>query len=436
MPTITGLKLSELSTLSLGSTGTYTYVSAANQSFKMPMVALYDTLDRFFISGDYQPKIEDWRFVHRSGNESITGNKTFVGTISVATINNTGISLTNINVEDAILKDQLNTNSVLWQDRKLVNSNHIATVVWESGKLFNSSNVCTTDWQNRILSGNWNANNLQISGKNVVTGDASLNYLSGFIENNFVHNYGNETINGQKTFAGDITFSNNLSIFNGTASLFFNEIVCNGGITFNDITGNYISQGSSRVIDLGSRQLKHDNNTTIDWQNRILSGSTWIASGLNVTNLSGTYIRSPLISGELQRMSVDFNHITLNHKNGLFGLVNAAETGLYYIGNTTGTFGFNVLGANIRFASTSATFPCSFNIKDNLGNIVVSNVTGTQNQSSHTDRWHFNHSNVTGMMLVNPNRAFFVHITSGANASQLATISLFGYYEYLEGFVL
>ncbi len=413
MATITGLKLSELSTLLLGTTGTLTYVSTANQSFKMSMGALYNTINKFYISGNYQPKIEDWRFVHKTGDELITGDKYFVNSIYTPLI----YSLSDPVGTTTALTVDIN-NKLLFTNEGLVNS-----LDWNTGYLKDLTSIISVDWNNRILSGNWSADNLQISGHNVITGNSSTTYLSGFTDSFLVHRYGTESITGAKTFDGTVAF-NSITTYIGPA-LFNNVLNANGGITTDIMTGNSIwnttfSNTRSLSADFSNRQLIADNSpssnnqVTLDWQNRVLSGLEWTASGLNVTNsLSGSYIRAPLISGDTQRMKVDFNHCTLNHKNASLGVVNLIDTGLYFIGHTSGTQGFHILGAEIRTDPSDTITPFAFNIVDNLRNVVISTVTGRQASNSRTDRWLF----------------------SNGFDNHISRLSLFGYYEYAEGFV-
>lgn len=191
MATITGLRLSQLSLLSLGSTGTSFYVSpAAGGSYRIFEKDLYNTLNVLHISGEYQPKSQDWRFVHKSGTESITGTKTFASNIKSPGItsnsNNSSISLTSAYISDTSLRQ-----SIRWEDRLLADTyNTIAggrSVDWQNRYLHDStagdnygidpSGTVSLDWNNRILSGNWGIQNLQIHGN--ITSSTNFTYRTG-----------------------------------------------------------------------------------------------------------------------------------------------------------------------------------------------------------------------------------------------------------------
>ena len=77
--TITGQRLTELTFLQVGATGTRLFAVSQNGTlaYQMTLSGLNDTLTGLFLNNTYQPKIEDWRFVHKTGAESITGIKTF-----------------------------------------------------------------------------------------------------------------------------------------------------------------------------------------------------------------------------------------------------------------------------------------------------------------------------------------------------------------------
>lgn len=91
MATITGQRLSELTRMDLGGTGTKFYaVSSNNNSFYISEKDLYQTLYSLHLSGAFQPKNEDWRFLHVTGNETVTGTKTFTQLTKFSSINSSG----------------------------------------------------------------------------------------------------------------------------------------------------------------------------------------------------------------------------------------------------------------------------------------------------------------------------------------------------------
>lgn len=91
MATITGLRLSELTQLSLGTTGTKFYaVTSSNNSFWIAEKNLYQTMYNLHLSGVFQPKNEDWRFIHVTGNETLTGTKIFTQLTKFNAIHSSG----------------------------------------------------------------------------------------------------------------------------------------------------------------------------------------------------------------------------------------------------------------------------------------------------------------------------------------------------------
>ena len=87
---VTGLKVTELGTMTDGTTGSmFHIVSSAGNSYKMYERDFYSMVNRLHISGEYTSKAEDWRFIHKSGTEKITGAKTFVNPTTFAMICNT-----------------------------------------------------------------------------------------------------------------------------------------------------------------------------------------------------------------------------------------------------------------------------------------------------------------------------------------------------------
>lgn len=143
MATITGQRLANLSTLILGTTGTLFYVESASQnSYKMSETGLYKTMYNLHLSGVFQPKNEDWRFVHRTGTESITGIKTFANTV----IFSAGMGLSAQDISDVnIIADQTS-------DRR---------IDFNNGVMY-GSNGLVLSWENSTLSGIWSAEGLKL----------------------------------------------------------------------------------------------------------------------------------------------------------------------------------------------------------------------------------------------------------------------------------
>ena len=195
MATITGLKLTQLNNLALGSTGTRLYVvSAAGSSFQMYEKDLYTTLNTLHVSGAYQPKFEDWRFVHKSGAESITGSKTFV---SANTFDGTTTFKSNMFISGYIgaspfFIQGVNPNSsILVPYGLLLATGANYSVSWSGRKLYTDQNIASNigdislDWNNRILSGNNWTKNFQYILTSADSGNLVVDsYSTGNVLNN------------------------------------------------------------------------------------------------------------------------------------------------------------------------------------------------------------------------------------------------------------
>jgi len=105
--------------------------------------------------------------------------------------------------------------------------------------------------------------------------DSPVNITEGFLYIDGVPQVnclGDQTISGLKTF-------NNLRI--------------NGDVIFVSAGAKIVDQGTSNWIDLLNCHLALDGSTSLDWQNRQLSGGSWNfsppnASGPNLNLKSGT----------------------------------------------------------------------------------------------------------------------------------------------------
>lgn len=266
MAIITGLRLSELQKVSLATTGTLFYISAANDSFSITETALYNTLDKFHISGSYQPKNEDWRFIHRTGNQDVTGilNASTFGSI------NPGLGYS-LDTTNGYIKDVSGNTSIVI-DRVLLGLNgDNLSLNWGERKLYNQSSQVTLDWDNKILTGNWVAQNLSITGT----------------QNHLVHTTGSENILGSKKFNNSL-FAN---IIRNTGNPLIGLDLTTGNlndrlslVSLNwqdrillDSLGNTVANWNNRILNSNSA------TTTIDWNNRVLSGS-WNVNSMTINN--------------------------------------------------------------------------------------------------------------------------------------------------------
>ena len=274
---VTGLKVSELSRLVLGTTGTLFYVVAPpTNSFKMYESDVYNTLNTLHISGNYQPKMEDWRFVHKTGVESITGSKTFVGGIKTDVITSSTLSTANSPIvslgEGRLFSSVLGGLSVDWSGRKLANT----------------SSATSLDWQNKTLSGNWVAQSLYVSGRRLLghgeilrdsPGEQSIDYGNRLLKNVL----GNTTINwdGHTLYDSDTN-----AVFNWDDRQIFNDV----------------------------------GNITVDAQNNVLSGM-WAVQGLKLI-LTGVAPSTPTSAGISGQIAVSGQKLFIATGSNKWGYIN------------------------------------------------------------------------------------------------------------------
>jgi hypothetical protein len=233
MATITGQRLSNLATLAIGTTGTLFYAeSASTNSFKMYEVGLYNTLYKLQLSGNFQPKNEDWRFVHTTGIETITGNKTFAS--------------------------QINTNYFVEQNGNLGTSTFI---FMPSGWCISPGALTSLDWNNKILSGNWKNQTLQSSGIygiNITGGNIKTTYIRD--TNNIISVDPNNRILSDEFVVDSIRWDSNRALYDASS---ITSIGWNSRYLFN----------SAGAASLG-------------WHDKILSGNWKILGGLYMSGLS------------------------------------------------------------------------------------------------------------------------------------------------------
>lgn len=165
MATISGVRLSDLPVLSLGTTGTKFYAVAGSNNYQIPEKSLYDTLYYYHISGAFQLQSEDWRFVHTTGSEYITGTKRFAN---------------NINTD--LISRYSNLGSI-----------HVPLINLENGTLLPRITAgISLDWSGKVLSGVWNSQQLRMITP-IISGTAPSSPTSAGVS-------GQIAISGQKLF--------------------------------------------------------------------------------------------------------------------------------------------------------------------------------------------------------------------------------------------
>ena len=333
-------------------------------------------------------------YVHRTGNELISGLKIFGSGIAVDIIS--GISnKCKINLLLSEISDSNGIQAIGLASRELIRDNGDSVVNWNQGQLnngaqssidwvnrvfYNSSNQTVIDYQNTALYGDWKLNDnvlfnltgISITGGNTITGTLTINEGS----NIRLAQQGNNILQINGVIPGGFSTSGNLEV---TGTSLQNQItsVKNG-------TGVFI-QGSNLqgLISTGSADLRYLQTGA--------SGSFYLAS--NPSN----FISSSNLNGLITTGSADLRYLQTgssgefiknSNLNGLLSsgshaLINSI-TGISLSGGLgiTGAININA-GTNVVLTqqgsntfNIAATIPQGFPTSGNL----ESTGTALQNQ--------------------------------------------------------
>lgn len=140
------------------------------------------------------------------------------------------------------LYDSIQGNSIDWQNRFMYDNLGNRTIDWQNKNLnTGASNLTVIDWGNLILSGNWNSNNLHLSGNLVATvnnlqttGQNSYNLITG--------------LSGVLNSTGSNLF-NNINGLSGIVNSTISNLQTTGQSLYNLITGidNNIIEGTKVI---------------------------------------------------------------------------------------------------------------------------------------------------------------------------------------------
>lgn len=140
------------------------------------------------------------------------------------------------------LYDSIQGNSIDWQNRFMYDNLGNRTIDWQNKNLNTGvSNLTVIDWGNLILSGNWNSNNLHLSGNLVATvnnlqttGQNSYNLITG--------------LSGVLNATGSNLF-NNINGLSGIVNSTISNLQTTGQSLYNLITGidNNIIEGTKVI---------------------------------------------------------------------------------------------------------------------------------------------------------------------------------------------
>lgn len=189
--------------------------------------------------------------VFATGDQSISGNKNFLNTVNISG----DVSVTGLLRVDNIVAVSDSDIRVDTFNRQLLDNQPFPSVDWGQYLLLFNGNT-SLDWQNQILSGTWNIQNLNVNGIPV--------------NKNVIFVTGNQVISGNKSFSSSIIVTGNVTA------------------TSNVSAGNYQNSAGANIIGANSRVLLDSGLAiSVDWQNRILSG-TWNAQNLLISGQSIT----------------------------------------------------------------------------------------------------------------------------------------------------
>lgn len=285
------------------------------------------------------------KFVHRTGNEIISGNKRFLNTIGTYDIT-TADGAASIAVEDRILYDFNGVESAAWNIRELFNAEGTRSIDWGNYLMYDIDGIETSlEWNARVLSGEWKTNatgNNQLAIVNV----ARLSGASGALQNQinnlpttaYVNNIG-INLSGNLTQTGSILFARDSSISGGLEA----RITTTGQSAITHANGIGASL-SGNLTQSGSALINRDNAISGVLQTQInslptnayVNGMGQIISG----NLTQTgvilFARDTAISGALQQY---INAIAAGTGNITNNVVFTTGTQLiggtkYFVGNT------------------------------------------------------------------------------------------------------
>lgn len=166
-------------------------------------------------------------FVHRTGNELISGYKQFISTSGIVAtmIRNFG-NVKIIDVGNQQLRDSSDVLSVTWGGRALHTSVADKTLDWEASTLHSDGafGAISLNWANRTLYGVWTGNSWDNTSGSLVN-YFRLSGVSGALQaqipsslETIVYKTGNQSITGNKSFFGNASFQSGLYETSNTIS--------------------------------------------------------------------------------------------------------------------------------------------------------------------------------------------------------------------------
>lgn len=230
--------------------------------------------------------IGSYNIVYKTGDQNITGVKTFVNEILGLRLRNI-VDVASVDVSVQTLYDNLGVESVFWGMRQLLDTAALTSVDYQNRILDDNSLNTSLDWQNKILTGTWNAQSIRVSGKAVLTGINDSNYLTSGQTGLFVFN----SQTGQfYPYSNPSNFTNSGNLQTSGSNLY--NLINNFSGVFNNSGSQYQGQINTLTINLQSTGVSLKNSDTLISGNIITTGQTL---DTKINNLSG-YLRNTSIS--------------------------------------------------------------------------------------------------------------------------------------------
>lgn len=261
--------------------------------------------------------------IYNTGNQTISGNKSFYGDILLSGSNNR-IGKTHYietNDDHVFIKDQYN-DIILSSEEYILFYDQVQSVQWAGRILSDSLGQNALDWENRNLINKngtpvlyWTGDNIGIGTNNP---SEKLQVVGNILGNNLVYNTGNQTISGNKNFYGDILLSGVNTRIGQYHYIDVNDsfvrIKYENGINALDTEENNLrSNDGVESLSWGSRLLTDSTSyVSIHWEEKYLANNlgmpllTWTGDNIGI----GTNIPT-------EKLQVDGN-IRINGGGGLY----------------------------------------------------------------------------------------------------------------------